>query len=219
MKFNVDKADKEKRGIYIITNKVDERVYIGQAQNFYRRYLDHRANLKAGTHANPLLQNFVLEFSIDELEFSVLEITRLLARETHYIEEYKAVFVGYGFNIARCDIQTSGFDEKFRLNSLYLHYIKKGHQQELNRLEGMLGYYKEHFKNLALSNQCLTQEAEDAQYDAILYRNLYETMQEDRNLWKQRWEMLTKQNVPGINRRKKTMAVQNQLSLFACKKA
>jgi len=217
MEFKVDKADKEKRGIYIITNKVDERVYIGQAQNFYRRYLDHRANLKAGTHPNPLLQNFVLDFSIDELEFSVLEVTRFLpCRETYYIEQYKSIFVGYGFNIARCDIKTTGFDEKFRLNSQYLHFIKKGQQKELNRLEGVVMRYREHFKNIALSNQCLTQAAEDAQYETILYRNLYETMQEDRDLWKRRFDMLSKQfnsnNRQSVRKRNKT---SSQLCIFS----
>ncbi len=217
MELKVDKADYEKGGIYMITNTIDERVYIGQAQHFYKRYLYHRANLKAGKHPNLLLQNFVLDHSVDELEFSVLEVTRYLdAREMHYIELYKSIFVGHGFNIAKCNIKTAGFDEKFRLNSLYLHYIKKGHQVELDRLEGVLEKYREHFRNIAASNLSLSEATEDAQYEARLYRDLYEAAQEDRDLWKQRFDVLAKQfNNNDKQSGRRFDIVSNQLCIFS----
>lgn len=80
-------------GIYLIRNKWNGRVYIGQTKNFAQRWGEHLTTLDKGNHASPLLQadwNFMgyqsLQFEIAEL-YNDLET--LWIREKHWIDSLK----------------------------------------------------------------------------------------------------------------------------------
>jgi len=55
MKFNYQ-SYANKSGIYKITNTHTNRIYIGQAKSFKKRWYQHSVTLKANKHANPFLQ-------------------------------------------------------------------------------------------------------------------------------------------------------------------
>lgn len=119
MKFNIPIELKNKRGVYIIRNLMNRCVYVGQGDNFYTRYLIHRASLASGTHCNLPMQIFVKTHSLDKLEFDLLEVCeeeRLDQKERDYIRRYKAVCVGYGFNVSMMGMRAYEFSPKSKFN-------------------------------------------------------------------------------------------------------
>lgn len=100
MQNNILPSDCKKSGIYIITNTVNKKVYIGLAVSLKRRYDSHRAALINQRHSNALLQRFCKKYGIDALSFSVLETCQkedLASREVYYITLHNAI--KKGFNI------------------------------------------------------------------------------------------------------------------------
>jgi group I intron endonuclease len=78
-------------GIYVIINKKNNKVYIGQAQNIYKRWGEHRRTLKSGKHANRYLQAAWNKFGETAFQFKILEycpIEQLNEREQHFLNAY-----------------------------------------------------------------------------------------------------------------------------------
>lgn len=77
-------------GIYKITNKVNEKFYIGSSNNIERRWRHHKSNLRSGTHTNIHLQNSYNKYGEDQFEFVLIEEVRrenLLAKEQEYLDK------------------------------------------------------------------------------------------------------------------------------------
>lgn len=62
----------ENSGIYKITNKVNNKIYIGSAVNFKRRRSEHFSDLKHNNHSNQHLQNAYNKYGEKNFEFSIL---------------------------------------------------------------------------------------------------------------------------------------------------
>lgn len=98
MKFLITIAEKNKSGIYIIRNTIDERVYIGSCLNFEKRFKRHITQLKNGKHHCIHLQRFVDKYGIDILSFGLVEILldisrqHIELRENYYLKFYKNKF-------------------------------------------------------------------------------------------------------------------------------
>jgi group I intron endonuclease len=216
MIFNAPKEDRDRWGIYIITNTIDQRVYIGQTSNFYKRYLKHRADLNAGEHLNLLLQNFVDEHSLDCLEFKILERTPFTdERETYYIKMYKSIFVGFGFNLARSSIQLNEFGSEYRLNSHQLRFTKKAYREEIKRLEYLLSDLREQLLEIQASNEGKTEEHLKLASDAALYKKNYDSIATMFIELKQKYEALVAYKKNRIKvKRKPTTTTLKQYCLF-----
>jgi group I intron endonuclease len=90
MKFDIPREDCKCSGIYFIVNSLDDRFYIGQAQQFRGRYYGHRHCLKYGK-ATPKLQRFSDKYGEDKLTFYIVEfvdIENLSNREQWYLDLY-----------------------------------------------------------------------------------------------------------------------------------
>ena len=59
-------------GIYAITNLSNGHRYIGSSIDIYRRWGQHRRQLRKGTHSNQILQRAWDKYSEDTFEFSIL---------------------------------------------------------------------------------------------------------------------------------------------------
>ena len=128
MRFNIPDELQDKGGIYIITNTVDQRVYIGRTRNLFKRYQSHSCALKRGSHQNLFLQFFVCCYSVDRLEFSLLEICgskKAVERELHYQVQHRSMLVGHGFNITACGVERPPYDSGLSLNYDVLNRISK----------------------------------------------------------------------------------------------
>jgi group I intron endonuclease len=94
---------KTKTGIYVITNDIDARIYIGSATSFKQRYAVHKKKIIHNEGCNPKLKNFANKYGIEHLTFSAVhacEKEDLLKVEQLYLDIFQP-FDDNGFNIAR----------------------------------------------------------------------------------------------------------------------
>lgn len=85
-------------GIYMIENKINNHVYIGQAVDIYERWKEHIRYLKRQCHVNNHLQYAWDKYGADNFQFIVIEECdefELNAREIYWIAEKNAFFDGY----------------------------------------------------------------------------------------------------------------------------
>lgn len=91
---------KKVSGIYIITNKITGRLYIGESLDIYRRWhKEHMPQLRKNIHNNKKLQNDFNEYGKDNFSFEILERysednpistkARILILEGYYITQFQ----------------------------------------------------------------------------------------------------------------------------------
>lgn len=89
------------QGIYIIKNKLNDKVYIGQSKNIKRRWKEHRStafnpnSTAYNTHLHKSFRKNGLEnFSFEVLE-EVKDFDELNSKENYYINKYNSIDNGY----------------------------------------------------------------------------------------------------------------------------
>lgn len=88
-------------GIYMIQNKVNNKMYIGQAVDIEDRWGEHRSGLRGGYHTNKHLQNSWERDGEENFEFSILlecEESQLNTFEEYYILELMTYNDSVGYN-------------------------------------------------------------------------------------------------------------------------
>lgn len=99
-----------KTGIYIITNIVDNKSYIGSSKNILQRFGQHKYSLRKGTHYNHHLQSSFNKYGEDNFTFGILELTEdLIERETFHIYSKNVLNPKFGYNKATNIENTSGY--------------------------------------------------------------------------------------------------------------
>jgi group I intron endonuclease len=103
----------KKRVVYLITNIINSKVYIGQTNNLRKRTNCHRAAAtKKQSHP---LYNAMNYYGIDNFVFSIIEECAqdddvyVNARETFWIMHYRSIERKFGYNIASGGKGFSGF--------------------------------------------------------------------------------------------------------------
>lgn len=89
-------------GIYMIRNKLNGKVYIGQTIDIDNRWMQHRSRLKCENHENKHLQSAYNLYGQDAFEYILLEECNkfeLDEREKFYIEFYDSYDNGYNQDI------------------------------------------------------------------------------------------------------------------------
>ena len=103
------------QGIYKFTNKINNKVYIGKANNLEERYKSHRRN-----HDNDNLQDYNTKFyralrkyGFENFNYEILESNIcwtaevLNQKEVEYIAKYRATEDEYGYNIQKGGLNTT----------------------------------------------------------------------------------------------------------------
>lgn len=88
-------------GIYVIINKINSKVYVGQAININRRWKQHKYKLKKNKHTNKHLQNAWNKYGEENFEFMILEICNeyfLDKKEKYYIRQLYSILKNFGYN-------------------------------------------------------------------------------------------------------------------------
>ena len=83
-------------GIYKITNKINNKSYIGQSVHIERRWMEHCL-----PSANSLIGNAIKKYGKDNFNFEVLEncfIEELNDLEEYYIHQYNTI-TPFGYNV------------------------------------------------------------------------------------------------------------------------
>lgn len=85
-------------GIYKITNKLNNKVYIGQSKNIEHRWKVHLSRYKTGRNEHLKLYQSMKKYGIENFKFEVIceckeeELDKL---EILYIEKYNSYLKGY----------------------------------------------------------------------------------------------------------------------------
>lgn len=78
------------QGIYIIKNKLDNKVYIGSAVDITRRWYKHKTELTRNVHPNQKLQRAWSKHGSENFSFEVIETveykSNLIEREQYYMD-------------------------------------------------------------------------------------------------------------------------------------
>jgi len=94
-----------KSGIYAILNTVNDKLYVGSAVNFKRRWSKHIRYLNNKIHPNKFLENSWHKHGQQNFIFVILEIClvreNLIKREQHWINLTKCYERELGYNICR----------------------------------------------------------------------------------------------------------------------
>jgi len=89
-------------GIYIIRNKINNKIYVGSAIDVKKRWRDHKWYLKENKHHNPHLQASYNKYGLENFKF-ILELEcnkiNLIGNETNVIQKYDSKNRNYGYNI------------------------------------------------------------------------------------------------------------------------
>lgn len=99
----------QKQGIYIFTNLVNNKVYIGSSLNLDKRCYEHYRLLRLNQHENKHFQAAWNKYGEENFEYRVLKEVDLLESdeennqnlrsiETDYIQQYKSYDSNYGYN-------------------------------------------------------------------------------------------------------------------------
>jgi group I intron endonuclease len=91
MKFMVEKEDKNKSGIYFITNDLDNKFYLGRTHDFKERNNGHNTQLNRGSDSI-LLQRWADKYGKQYLNFFIREfvdVDILVEVEQIYLDRYK----------------------------------------------------------------------------------------------------------------------------------
>lgn len=91
-------------GIYAIRNKINGKVWVGQAKNISNRWNTHRYAFRKGKNS-PRFQHAWNKYGEENFEYSVLEECEckkdvLCEREQYWIDFYKSCDDRFGYNIA-----------------------------------------------------------------------------------------------------------------------
>jgi len=135
-------------GIYIIKNKLNNKIYIGSSLNIEKRWKDHKYYLNNNKHHSILLQRSWALHGEEQFEFCILEVIEhqkdLLLREQYYLDLYKSFLPENGYNV--CPTANSMLGYKYsdeqrkwmsenRKGEKNQHYGKK-HSEETKKLIG-----------------------------------------------------------------------------------
>ncbi len=88
-------------GIYIITNLIDSKYYIGSSKNIKRRLREHKNGLIKNKHENKILQYAVNKYGIENFTFEDLE---------YYEEEYIVSMEQYWMNLLQVSNRKYGYN-------------------------------------------------------------------------------------------------------------
>ena len=105
-------------GIYMIENRINGKLYIGQTNNLSRRHKRHFSDLRANIHPNPHLQHSFNKYGEENFNFKII----LCCEEDDltYFEDFFIKFFNsknYGYNI--CDANRCFPDNSGANNGMY----------------------------------------------------------------------------------------------------
>lgn len=127
----------EKSGIYKIINLVNNKVYIGQSKNVYRRAIYHRFELNHNRHQNPHLQYSWNKYGKENFKFEVIEYCNNLTKKEKF---YISNFNGELYNIKEATNHPGGNNKPL------------SNQHKLNISNSMKGKIPSNLREFQLSN-------------------------------------------------------------------
>ena len=114
-------------GIYLIRNKITNKIYIGSAVNISSRWTRHRVQLNKNKHVNNYLQHSWNKYGAENFEFKILQQIDdrklLIYYEQQWLDKLRPFDIERGYNI--CSIADSQLGLK-RTEEAKLKMSRKG---------------------------------------------------------------------------------------------
>jgi group I intron endonuclease len=88
-------------GVYVITNVVSGKFYIGSSLWIMNRITGHKRDLRTGKHCNKYLQAAYNKYGEDAFEYNIMELCteeELISCEQNYIDKYWDYGILYNIN-------------------------------------------------------------------------------------------------------------------------
>ena len=129
-------------GIYMIKNKKNGKIYIGQTNNFKNRFRQHKQSFRRKDHNNKYFQRAWDKHGEENFEFSILEYCDLDVineREYFWVNKFKSYDSSKGYNI-----MLPNKDEKKFTHSEETKAKIKGKDEEYSDDE-LISYLQEYF--------------------------------------------------------------------------
>lgn len=123
-------------GIYCIECTVNNKKYIGQSVNIYKRLLSHYNQLKKQKHCNKYMLNTFLKYGEENFIYSILEEVKennLTNREQYWADFYKTWDANFGFNYGECLDNPFRGKEHTEETKLLLNKIAKNREYTIER--------------------------------------------------------------------------------------
>ncbi len=143
-------------GVYLITNKSNNKVYVGKSIILKYRWKKHLWKLKQGKHHNLHLQSAFNKDGIDSFEFSILEKCSediVCEREMFYISKYQSDNPKFGYNKTKGGEGLKATDEiKQKIsNSLKGKPASESKKENCRKAQTGLKRSKQHKENIGKS--------------------------------------------------------------------
>ena len=129
-------------GIYIITNKINNKIYIGKSKNIERRWKQYAYDFKTRKikHINEHMLNSMTKYGYDNFDFKIqeeCEIENLSERELFWMNHYESFNSSKGYNL-RVDTESGMLTHdstrdkiSARLREEWKNGIRSGHGLKL----------------------------------------------------------------------------------------
>ena len=130
-------------GIYKITNKMNGKTYIGQANNIDRRFLEH---CQKGESSRIPLDAAIKKYGRANFTLEILEecsLDKLNSRESYWIKHYDTVRKGYNCNPGGDNGQVGSSNSNSKLTEEDVILIRKAYNEHKTQKD----VYDKHFKN------------------------------------------------------------------------
>lgn len=115
-------------GIYMIRNKINDKIYIGQSNAIEQRLKSHQYSLNQNKHHNKHLNYAWNKYGKDNFEFTIIEecdIDELDDKEKYYIKKFNSFEQGYNQTIGGKDLQGEQHPSHHKTNCTQYLEIRK----------------------------------------------------------------------------------------------
>lgn len=145
-------------GIYMIQNKVNNKMYIGQAVDIEKRWGEHRSSLRGGYHPNKHLQRSWSKYGEENFEFIILlecEESDLNMYEEYYIFELMIYDprVGYNKNYGGDSGRPTEETKRKMSESLKGKQLSEEHKRKLSESKKGRQFSEEHKRKISEANK------------------------------------------------------------------
>ena len=192
--------NKKYPGIYLITNLLDKKIYVGYSRNCLKRMQDHRNRLRAGLHKNLHLQNAWNLHSANSFSFNIIEHlsneltnTEFETIETKWIFFYKSNQKEFGYNkclpgsiplkeknenitrtiIPRTTYICINIKSKINYKVIGAKEVFKLTNIKITKVSDLCSYWKNSKGKKSLYNWMIVREEDyDSEFDYINYRKI-----------------------------------------------
>jgi group I intron endonuclease len=101
-----------KPGVYLIKNKLNNKVYVGSSYDVKKRIISHLSRLKNNKHHSKYLQASFNKYGKHVFSINILEYVKntniLLKREQYWLNFFTSYNPSYGYNICNISKNTKG---------------------------------------------------------------------------------------------------------------